>query len=117
MHHRRQQSLQIGGTVGRVLQLVAKRRAPRKRTPEQPLGDGLPWPMFREQQALQARLGAAEQAAAANRAQVLVEQGWGALEDWLLHEGQHPGERPPATSARQPVAGQSDQVLSLFDAA
>ena len=41
--------------------------------------------MLREQQALQAHLGAAEQAAAAHRAQALVSQGWGALEDWLNH--------------------------------
>lgn len=108
---------QQGGTVGRVLQLVAKRRAPRRRTPEQPLGDGLPWPMLQEQQALQARLGGAEQVAAVDRAQVLITQGWGALEAWLMHEGQHPGERAPATSGRRPADRRSAQVLDLFDAA
>ncbi len=104
-------------SVGRVLQLVARRRAPRTRAPDRPLGDGVSWPLLREQQALQARLGEAEQAAAANRAQVLVEQGWGALEGWLLHEGQHPGERLPEASHGETAVRRNDQVLSLFDAA
>lgn len=99
--------------MGRVLQLVARRRAPRRRNPEEPQGDGLPWPMLREQQALQARLGAAEQAAAAHRAQVLIAQGWGALEGWLLHEGQHPGERLSGASDRH----QAEQGVDLFEAA
>ena len=70
-------------SVVRVLQLVAtpkaSRRGPRKRNAEEPQGDGLQWPLLREQQALQAHLGAAEQAAAAHRAQMLVSQGWGGL--------------------------------------
>ena len=65
----------------RVLQPVATprigRRGPRKRIAEEPQGDGLLWPLLREQQALQAHLGAAEQAAAAHRAELLVSQGWG----------------------------------------
>jgi hypothetical protein len=69
--------------------------------------------MLREQQALQVRLGAAEQAAAAHRAQVLIAQGWGALEGWLLHEGQHPGERLPGALDRQ----QAEQGTDLFEAA
>ena len=73
----------------------------------------MPWPMFCRQQALQARLGAAEQAAAAHRAQVLITQGWGALEGWLLHEGQHPGERLPGASDHH----QAQQAIDLFEAA
>jgi len=62
-----------------VASAKTRRRSTRKRTPEEPQRDGLPWPMLREQQALQARWGAAEQAAAAKRAQVLVSQGYGPL--------------------------------------
>lgn len=69
--------------------------------------------MLRQQQALQARLGAAEQAAAARRAQVLITKGWGALEGWLLHEGQHPGERLPGASDHH----QAEQGIDLFEAA
>jgi hypothetical protein len=111
--------------VVRVLQLVAtpkaSRRGPRKRNAEEPQGDGRQWPMLREQQALQAHLGAAEQAAAAHRAELLVSQGWGALEAWLNHPGQHPGERPAAAPNRdlggsQNPAGLAD-MADLFDAA
>ncbi len=99
--------------MGRVLQQVARRRAPRRWNPEEPQGDGVSWPMLCRQQALQVRLGATEQAAAAHRAQVLITHGWGALEGWLLHEGQHPGEQPPRASDCQ-LAGLG---LDLFDAA
>ncbi len=99
--------------MGRVLQQVARRRAPRRWNPEEPQGDVVPLPILRQQQALQARLGAAEQADAAHRAQVLITQGWGALEGWLLHEGQHPGERLPGASDRH----QAEQRIDLFEAA
>ena len=63
----------------RVLQLVATpkagRRGLRKRTAEEPQGDGVLWPMLREQQLLRAHLPEAEQAAATERAHVLVNQG------------------------------------------
>jgi hypothetical protein len=108
--------------VVRVLQLVAtpkaSRRGPSKRTAEQPQGDGRQWPMLREQQALQAHLGAAEQAAAAHRAQMLVSQGWGALQAWLEAPGQHPGERPAEAPDRDPRGSQNPADLAdLFDAA
>lgn len=83
--------------------------------------------MLREQQALQARLGAAEQAAATTRAQLLVSQGYGVLQGWLEAPEAHPGERPPQpaqgtacesatkgeTSVRRNPAGLAD----LFEAA
>jgi len=108
--------------VVRVLQLVAtpkaSRRGPRKRNAEEPQGDGLQWPLLREQQALQAHLGAAEQAAAAHRAQALVSQGWGSLEEWLNHPGQHPGERLVEAPNRDPWGSQNPaDVADLFDAA
>ena len=118
-------ALANAASVVRVLQLVAtpkaSRRGPRKRNAEEPQGDGLQWPLLREQQALQAHLGAAEQAAAAHRAQVLVNQGWGALQAWLEAPGQHPGERPAAAPDRDPGGSQNPAGLAdmadLFDAA
>ncbi len=90
---------------------------PRRRSRQQPdeteLGDGRGWAMLRRQQALLSQLPECEAEAAERRAQVLVEQGWGALQDWLEHPGQHPGERPAAagrTAAPDPLA-------ALFDAA
>ena len=83
--------------------------------------------MLREQQALQIRLGAAEQAAAAIRAQVLVTQGWGALRDWLEAPEAHLGERPPqptqaagcdpAAKGETAVRRKPDRLADLFDAA
>jgi hypothetical protein len=63
------------------------------------LGDGRGWPMLRRQQEL--------------LAQLLVSQGWGALQPWLVHPGQHPGERS------QPKTNQSgsDPIAALFDEA
>ena len=106
----------------RVLQLVAtpkaSRRGPRKRNAEEPQGDGLQWPLLREQQALQAHLGAAEQAAAATRAQLLVSRGYGALQGWLEAPEAHPGERPAAPMDREPAGRQKPATLAdLFDAA
>ena len=92
-------------------------RTSRPKRPEKPLqGDGIHWPGIDAQQALQARLGPVEAAAASVRAVVLVEQGWGPLEDWLNHPGQHPGERPPATPRRSGHS-QLEQLPRLFDAA
>jgi len=67
--------------------------------------------MLRRQQALLSRLPEGEAAAAEHRAQELVEQGWGALREWLDHPGPHPGERPPAagkTTEADPLADLSD---------
>ena len=68
------------------------RRGPRKRSAEELQGDGVLWPLLLEQQRLRAHIPEAEQRAAEVRAQLLVEQGWGSLEAWLNHKGQHPGE-------------------------
>ena len=108
--------------MGRVLQLVATpkagRRGLRKRTAEEPQGDGVLWPLLREQQLLRAYIPEAEQSAAAERAHVLVSQGWGALEEWLNYPGQHPGERPPAAPVRELGVRQNRAGLTgLFEAA
>ena len=106
----------------RVLQPVATpragRRGPRKRSAEEPQGDGVLWPGLREQQQLRARIPEAEQQAAEARAQLLVSQGYGALEEWLNCKGQHPGERPAAAPDREPGARRNRAALAdLFDAA
>jgi hypothetical protein len=69
--------------------------------------------MLRRQQALLSQLPEGEAEAAERRAQVLVEQGWGALQGWLEHPGQHPDERPAAAGG----AAAADQLATLFDAA
>jgi hypothetical protein len=74
--------------------------------------------MLREQQLLRAHLPEAEQAAATERAHVLVSQGWGALEEWLNHPGQHPGERPQAAQVRElGVRQKPAHLVDLFEAA
>lgn len=65
--------------------------------------------MFRAQQRLLAELPEGEAAAAAGRAQVLVEQGYGALQDWL----EEPGEQ----ATRQDSPRGRDRLADLFDAA
>lgn len=103
--------------LAEIVLVVAFRRSARRAQQQQPegmaQGDGLQWPMLRHQQALQARLGQAEQAAAAMRAQVLISQGCGPLMPWLQHPGSHPGERPAASGAEP----EAITVLDLFDAA
>jgi hypothetical protein len=109
--------------LGRTLEQGRKEAMPRasaprrRRTRQQPdekeLGDGLPWPMLRRQQALLAHLPDGEAAAASARALLLVEQGWGALQSWLEYPGQHPGERPAAAGG----TAAADQLADLFDAA
>lgn len=97
------------------------RRGRAKRPDDEPRGDGLQWPGYREQQQLRAHIPEAEQRAAEQRAQVLVSQGWGALQAWLEAPEQHPGERPP----QPPAAPQEDaavrrnvgRLADLFDAA
>jgi hypothetical protein len=90
-----------------------RQRRTRQKPAEEELGDGRPWPMLRQQQALLAQLPEGEAEAAEHRAQVLVGQGWGPLQDWLEHPGQHPGERP-AAAGRNAAA---DPLAALFDAA
>jgi hypothetical protein len=69
------------------------RRSPRKRSAEEPQGDGILWPLYSEQCKLRAHVPEVEQRAAEQRAQLLVEQGWGALRAWLhAPAGAHPGE-------------------------
>jgi hypothetical protein len=69
--------------------------------------------MLRRQQALLSQLPEGEAAAAEQRAHVLAEQGWGALQDWLEHPGLHPGERPAAAGG----TAAADPLAALFDAA
>jgi hypothetical protein len=69
--------------------------------------------MLRRQQALLSQLPEGEAEAAERRAQVLVKQGWGTLQDWLEHPGQHPGERPAAAGG----TAAPDPLAALFDAA
>lgn len=85
------------------------RRGPRKRSPEVLAGDGVLWPLLREQQQLRAHVPKDEQRAAEARAQLLVEQGWSALRDWLeAPAGSHPGE-----GEARPAAGGG--LADLFD--
>lgn len=105
----------------------AGRRGPRKQPPEQPAGDGLQWPGYREQLRLRAGIPEIEQLAAEQRAQVLVSEGYGALLEWLQHPGQHPGERPPqsgqapacdsAAKGEAAVRRNPGRLADLFDAA
>jgi hypothetical protein len=88
-------------------------RRTRQKPAEEELGDGRGWAMLRRQQALLSQLPEGEAEAAERRAQVLVEQGWGALQAWLEHQGQHPGERAPAAGG----TAAADQLATLFDAA
>jgi hypothetical protein len=90
-----------------------RRRRGRQKPEEEELGDGLPWPGFRRQQALLSKLPEGEAEAAEQRAQVLVELGWGALQPWLEHQGRHPGERPAAAGG----TAAADPLAALFDAA
>lgn len=74
--------------------------------------------MLREQQLLRAHIPEADQQAAEARAQLLVSQGWGALEEWLNYPETHPGERPPAAPDREPGGRQNRAGLAgLFEAA
>jgi hypothetical protein len=68
--------------------------------------------MLRQQGLLLAQLPEGEAEAAERRAQRLVEQGWGGLQSWLEHPGQHPGEQP-AAAGRNAAA----DLSTLFDAA
>jgi hypothetical protein len=90
-----------------------RRRRGRQRPDETELGDGLPWPMLRRQQVLLSQLPDGEAAAAERRAEQMVRQGWGALQDWLEHPGRHPGERAQAACG----TAAADQLADLFDAA
>ena len=106
----------------RVLQLVATPKSGRRRrrnlAAEEPQGDGALWPLLREQQLVRAHIPEAEQQAAKARAQLLVSQGWGVLEEWLNYPGQHPGERPAVAPVRELGVRQKPATLAdLFDAA
>jgi hypothetical protein len=90
-----------------------RQRRTRQKPAEAELGDGLPWPMLRRQQALLSQLPEGEAEAAERRAQTLVGQGHAALQEWLEHPGRHPGERPPAAGG----TAAADQLADLFDAA
>jgi hypothetical protein len=98
---------------------TAGRRTRRKPAADEAQGDGLPWPLLREQQALQVRWGEAERIAASDRAQVLITQGYGPLLPWLEAPGPHPGEAQTAVTDFEPVAGQHQRrsLADLFDAA
>lgn len=111
-------------SVGRALhpmppRSTAGRRTRREPTADEAQGDGLPWPLLREQQALQARWGEAERIAAADRAQVLITQGYGPLLPWLEAPGPHPGEAQAAATDRVPPARHHHRrtLTDLFDVA
>ena len=90
-----------------------RQRRTRQKPAEEELGDGRGWAMLRRQQALLSQLPEGEAEAAERRAQVLVKQGWGTLQGWLEHPGQHPGERPAAAGG----TAAPDPLAALFDAA
>jgi hypothetical protein len=98
---------------------TAGRRTRRKPAADEAQGDGLLWPLLREQQALQACWGDAERIAAADRAQVLVTQGYGPLLPWLEAPSPHPGEVQAVVADHEPVVRQHQRrtLTDLFDAA
>jgi hypothetical protein len=71
------------------------------------------WPELKAQAALQARQDPAELAAAVHRAQVLVEHGYGALEDWLLSDPT-PAERQRMKAPAASTGG-GQALLDVFD--
>lgn len=85
---------------------------PARRRPAAPLEqqDGLAWPILREHQRATAHIPPAEQAAAAQRALLLREHGWGAIAEWLESPTPHPGE-----SATSP--SHDPRLAALFDEA
>jgi len=87
---------------------VPARRRPTLQLEQQ---DGLGWPQLREQQRLTAHLPPAERAAAAQRAALLREHGWGAIREWLEAPRPHPGEAGPVSSTRE------QQLAAVFDEA
>lgn len=97
--------------------MPTRKSAPRRRRGQQQdeaadLGDGRGWPMLRRQRELLAQLPEGEAAAAEHRAQALVEGGYGQLQGWLNHPGQHPGERQ-----QEGIRGAAANLTTLFDAA
>ncbi len=111
-------------SVGRAPHPMPPRSTAGRRTRRKPVaaaaqGDGLQWPLLREQQALQAPWGVAERIAAADRVQVLITQGYGPLLPWLEAPGPHPGEARAAATDREPPARhhQRRRLADLFDAA
>ena len=70
------------------------------------------WPLYREQQALQAAVEPSELAASIHRAQTLLEHGYGALEAWLLSDPT-PAERSRMKAPRASSQGQA--LLDVFD--
>jgi hypothetical protein len=98
---------------------TAGRRTRRKPAADEAQGDDLPWPLLREQQALQAHWGEAERIAAADRAQVLVTQGYGPLLPWLEALDPHPVEAQAAATTHAPAVRQHQRraLADLFDAA
>jgi hypothetical protein len=95
------------------------RRGRAKRSADELQGDGLQWPGYRQQLQLRAHIPEAEQLAAEQRAQVLVSQGWGALQAWLEAPGPQPGERPaqPLTATQRARRQLGETLADLFDAA
>ena len=71
------------------------------------------WPLYREQQALQAAVEPSELAASIHRVQTLLEHGYGALEAWLLSDPT-PAERQRMKTPRA-ASSPSSNVLDLFD--
>jgi len=106
-------TLELGQTKAMPRTPAPRQRRTRQKPAEEELGDGRGWAMLRRQQALLSQLPEGEAAAAERRAQRLIEQGWGALQSWLEHPGQHPGEQTPAAGG----TAAADQLADLFDAA
>jgi hypothetical protein len=96
--------------------MAAPRRSRRRPgAPEPDPFSPVQWPDLKAQEALQARQDPAELAAAVHRAQVLVEQGYGALVPWLLSDPT-PAERSRMKAPGAQVGGEQ-QVLDVFDQA
>lgn len=66
------------------------------------------WSLLKEQQQLQQAIEPAENEQAQARAQVLIEQGWGALEDWFF------GPLSPAEQQAMQRAKQGQQKGIAF---
>ena len=93
--------------------MAAPRRSRRRPgAPEPDPFSPVQWPLYREQQALQAALEPAELSQARRRCQTLLEHGYGALEDWLLSDPTPAERQRMKVPPRAPSQGQA--LLDVF---
>ena len=94
-----------------------RRSRARRGQQEGPQWEAVQWPLYREQERLQALQDPAELALAQQRCQALLEHGLAAVTDWLLSDPS-PAERRAMQGQRKPrQTPAQQQVLDLFDQA